>query len=231
MGALLQKVSCIIPFFNEKEYIRQVLKAIRKADGISQVICVDDGSTDNTSEIVIREFSEVKLIQLEKNQGKSFAVKKGLEEVISEYVLLIDADLRDLNAGEISCAIDAIIRYNHIDMIILRRWKAPWFIKLYRIDTLLSGERLLKAEDLQRIFSSSVTGYQLEIAINLYMNQNNKKVFWYPSSALNTFKFQKFSPFKAIAKEMGMYASLVQHAGFINLIILLMRFGKEKLPE
>ena len=227
----LQKVSCIIPFFNEREYILDVLKVINKANGISQVICVDDGSTDNAAEIVASEFKEVNLIRLKENYGKSHAVKKGLEAVVNEYILLVDADLKDLNAQEINCAITAITRYNEIDMIILRRLKAPWFIKLYRIDTLLSGERLLKANDLHRIFLNSVNGYQLEIAINLYMSRNNKKVFWSPSSALNTFKVEKLAPLKAIAKEMKMYTSLLQHAGFINLVKLVLRFGKEKLPE
>lgn len=227
----LRKVSCIIPFFNERDYIRHVLEVISRTNGISQVICVDDGSTDNASEIVATEFKEIKLIRLPKNYGKSYAVKKGLEEVINEHILLMDADLKDINALEISCAINAITRYNDIDMIILRRLKAPWFIKMYRIDTLLSGERILKANDLHNIFYNPVNGYQLEIAINLYMSRNNKKVFWSPSSALNTFKIKKLSPFKAIAKEMKMYTSLVQHAGFFNLVKLVIRFGKERLPE
>lgn len=229
MNKLAGKVSCIIPFYNERRYIRNVLDIAGKTPGISQVICVDDGSTDNTAEVVL-QFPEVKLIRLDRNHGKSYAVKKGLEEAENEYVLLMDADLKNLDEKELNRAIKAITGNSGIDMIILRRLKAPWFIKMYRIDTLLSGERLLRTRDLKHIFNNKVNGYQLEIAINLYMYCNKKKVYWSPSSALNTFKLQKLSSLRAIAKEMGMYGSLVQHAGLIRLFGLVTRFGKEQLP-
>lgn len=228
MSLLRGKVSCIIPFYNERRFIRNVLEIIKRTEGISQVICVDDGSTDNTSEVVAA-FPEVKLITLDRNYGKSYAVKRGLEEVVNEYVLLVDADLKDLDEAEIGSAINAITGCSAIDMIILRRTNSPWFIKMYRIDTLLSGERLLRTDDLKHIFRNKVKGYQLEIAINLYMYRNKKKVFWSPSSALNTFKLKKLSSFRAIAKEMSMYASIVQHAGLINLLGLLTLFGKKKI--
>lgn len=224
------KVTCIIPFYNERKYIRHVLRVISKAEGISRVICVDDGSTDDTARIITTEFPQVQLIRLDKNYGKSYAVKRGLEEVQDEYVLLVDADLKDLDHREITDAISAITTCPEIDMVIMRRLKAPWFIRMYRIDTLLSGERLLRKDDLQQILHSGVNGYQIETAINLYMYRNKKKVFWSPSSALNTFKLQKHSSLKALAKEMSMYASLVHHAGFINLFGMVARFGKQRVP-
>ena len=230
MDGLPCKVSCIVPFYNERNYIRSVLEVLQSVEGISQVICVDDGSTDESADIVSAEFPQVELVRLEKNHGKSHAVKKGLEAVTGEYVLLIDADLKDLSACDISKAIDAITSAGEIDMIILRRLKAPWFIRMYRIDTLLSGERLLRTCDLRRIFNKPVDGYQLEIAINLYMYRNKKKVFWSPSSAVNTFKFKKQSPVRAIAREMIMYASLVQHAGLMSLFGLMAKFGKQRVP-
>lgn len=225
------RVTCIIPFYNERKYISAVLDAVCRIKGITQIICVDDGSNDNTSRIIDARYPAIKLIRLQANHGKSYAVKKGLQFAHGEHILLIDADLRNINTREIDKAITAISRCSFIDMIILRRLNATWLLRMFRIDTLLSGERILRKQDLLEIFRHPVSGYQLEVAINVYMYKNNKTAFWSPSSAQNTFKFKKFSSLKALVRETKMYWSLVRHAGIFTLYILISRFCKEKVPD
>ena len=50
---------------------------------------------------------------------------------------------------------------------------------------------MLKTTDLYQILKQPIEGYQLEIAINMYMQQHKKQVVWFPFSAENTFKAQK----------------------------------------
>jgi len=90
------KVSIIIPVYNEEKTVRGVIDAVRAASfDVSverEIIVVDDGSQDKTGSI-LKEIPGIKLIMLEKNQGKGVAVKHGFLEATGDFVLIQDADL------------------------------------------------------------------------------------------------------------------------------------------
>lgn len=138
------QVSCIIPFYNEGERILSVLQVLREIPEICEIVCIDDGSEDRISKVIREKWPEIKLVVLPYNQGKSSAIKKGLDVVESDYILLMDADLRFLDVDEIKQAIGIVGKQFEIDMLILRRVMAPWFFKIDRRDVLFSGERILR---------------------------------------------------------------------------------------
>lgn len=91
------KLSCVIPVFNEKDTLGSVVEAVRAVEvpGISiEIIVVDDGSSDGTSE-VLRGFKRLidKAIFFEKNIGKGAALRAAFSEISGDYVILQDADL------------------------------------------------------------------------------------------------------------------------------------------
>lgn len=92
-----QKLSIVIPCYNEQETIRELLRRVehvRLPDSWEkEIIVVDDGSHDNTREILQAYESRIMVILQEKNKGKGSAVRLGLEEVRGDYVLIQDADL------------------------------------------------------------------------------------------------------------------------------------------
>ena len=85
----MEKVSIIIPAYNSEEYIRKALESIPKRDDI-QVIVIDDGSTDNTKEIV-KEFN-VLLLENKENKGIGYSRRKGLTYATGEYIMFFDSD-------------------------------------------------------------------------------------------------------------------------------------------
>jgi dolichol-phosphate mannosyltransferase len=90
------KLSIIIPSFNERAYLPQLLKKIAVVDlpGVSkEVIIVDDGSIDGTAEVIKKEFPQYTLIVSERNYGKGHALRLGLARVTGDLVLIQDADL------------------------------------------------------------------------------------------------------------------------------------------
>lgn len=224
-----KKFSCLIPFYNESTRILPVLKTITEVPMISQIICVDDGSTDNIGETIQKTYPNITLIRLTQNLGKSTAIQKGLEAVANEYILLMDADLKKVKEFEITAALNAVSYHDHIDMLILRRVNAPWFVKLDRSDILFSGERILKKTDLATVLTKSVLRYQLEIAINIYMQENEKNVYWMPSSALNTYKIKKMGLLNGLAKEKSMFADIISYAGWRTFFKQIITFGRNRM--
>lgn len=204
--------TCIIPFYNENPRIVSVLKELVKVKNLSEIICVDDGSTDNTGGVVRKYFPHIKIIRLVKNQGKTTAIKTGLLHIKSDTILLVDADLQGLDNIEITNAINRM-HNTAIDMIILRRMYAPAFLKINRSDILISGERILRRQDLLNVLALKPKKFQLEMAINKYMMNAKKNVSWMPSSAMNTFKIDKFNFSEAFAREMNAYEDIVSYAG------------------
>ncbi len=94
------RLSIVIPVYNEAAIITQTLQkvdAYMSAKGHrSEVIIVDDGSTDSTATLVA-EFArgkpEVRLVSNDTNQGKGFSIRHGVQESRGEFVLFSDADL------------------------------------------------------------------------------------------------------------------------------------------
>lgn len=96
-------ISVVIPCFNEIEVIAhsharlsRTFEALREFD--AEFICVDDGSTDGTIDVLrrlAREDSRVKFIRLARNFGHQMAVSAGLARASGDAVVIIDADLQD----------------------------------------------------------------------------------------------------------------------------------------
>ena len=91
-------LAIVLPALNEEEAIASVLEETLAAFGdlsregvATEIIVVDDGSTDGTAEIV-RRFDQVKLIQHERNRGYGAAITTGFEETKAEYLAFMDAD-------------------------------------------------------------------------------------------------------------------------------------------
>jgi dolichol-phosphate mannosyltransferase len=95
------KLSVIIPVYNERETIAEVIERVRAVNLNKEIIVVDDGSTDGTVEILRdRRADGVLTVHESKiNFGKGSAVRIGLQYVTGDIVIIQDADL-ELNPNE-----------------------------------------------------------------------------------------------------------------------------------
>ena len=233
--SLNQKVTCIIPFYNEDKYnLYRTIKKVLNVPEIDYLVVVDDGSTNlKTFNFLKKNFSNHSKIILKRNAinfGKSDAVFTGLQLVTTEIVFLLDADLKNIEEDDISNAIDKF-RLLNLDMVILRRLNTGFFPKLIRADTLLSGERILSKNHLAKILKTNVKGYELEVTINQYMiiKGLDKNCFWSPSSAVNNYKYKKLKFVKGILKDLRMYYEIIKYVGLSNFIKQISNFCKKNV--
>lgn len=90
------KVSIIIPCYNEKDTILEIVNKVRASGYFDkEIIIVDDCSTDGTRDLLKNEISGLvnKIIYHEKNQGKGAALRTGFAQANGDVVIIQDADL------------------------------------------------------------------------------------------------------------------------------------------
>lgn len=90
----LTKLSVVIPVFNEKQTIAEVLDRVRSVGLPVEIVVVDDGSTDGTRELLQDLRPKIdQLILMERNGGKGAALKAGFAAATGEVLVIQDADL------------------------------------------------------------------------------------------------------------------------------------------
>lgn len=147
----MKKVTAIICAYNEEKTIKEVILSVSKAVIVGEIVVVNDGSTDNTKEIIeaLRKEIEITAIHLEENKGKGYAMAIAVENAIFDIMVFIDADQRTIPSAYITQLVSPLLN-NECDMVlgystvnILSQEVNPLKI--------LTGERALFKEDIMPI--------------------------------------------------------------------------------
>jgi glycosyltransferase involved in cell wall biosynthesis len=134
------RITCIICAYNEGPRIAAVLDVAAHHPLLSEVIVVDDGSRDETARIV-RGFDRVRLISHAINRGKSAAIATGVAAASHDLLMLLDADLKGLQAADVSALAMPVLTGRAEVSMSLRRNSLAIF-RAIGID-FVSGERVV----------------------------------------------------------------------------------------
>lgn len=105
-------LSVIIPAFNEAATMQTVLEAVRAVPIVTEIVVVDDASTDETPNILnaaARTIPELTVVHHDANQGKGAAIVTGLRHAHGDVVVIQDADL-EYEPAQFTEMLDLLVR-------------------------------------------------------------------------------------------------------------------------
>jgi len=180
-------LSIIIPMFNEAENAESTLNRVEEAlasfKGTYEIIAVNDGSLDNTLEILNKlaeKDRKLKVVSYPKNIGRGMALRKGFQESKGEMVVSIDADL-SYDPHYIIDLVGGLKRDQDIDFVLASPympgggvknvpWLRLWISKL--------GNRILRFAMPNKIYTSTgiFRAYRRKVIDSLELESDGKEI-------------------------------------------------------
>ncbi len=162
-------LSVIMPVFNEIHLFRMIFEKVKAVPVQKEIIVIDDGSQDGTRELLKTIESEkherVKILFQEKNQGKTAAIRRGIQEAQGEITIIQDADL-EYEPNDYPALIQPILD-GKTDVVYGSRYLKKNFTPFNRLHTmvnqmltllsnLFTGQKLTDMETCYKVFKTSV---------------------------------------------------------------------------
>ncbi len=211
-------ISCVICAFNEAPRIASVLAVAAAHPLLHEIIVVDDGSTDNTADIV-KLFPSIRLISYRVNRGKSFAVATGVAAAKYDHLMLLDADLNGL-ADEHITALATPVLSGEAEVSLSLRQNSLVIFRAIGLD-FVSGERVMRKELLTEALEeiSGLPRFGIEVFMNrkIIARRLAISVAHWPEVTQSR-KIEKLGYWKGIRAEWRMIADLLQVAYPVLLI-------------
>ncbi|MFY9296454.1 MAG: glycosyltransferase family 2 protein [Clostridiales bacterium] len=204
------KVAVIIPAYNEEKSIGLVLSVVTQIPEITEIVVVNDGSTDKTSQIAL-SFG-VRIIEFHKNQGKSLALRAGVMSTTSPIVLFLDADLIGLTQELVKDMILPII-HGYADMTLGIFCSGRSVTDLaQKIAPYLTGQRAMKRWVLDRLdLEDWQTGFGIEMAITRLAKNSDLRIMKVPlANVTHAMKEEKMGLVKGVAARAKMYWEIIK---------------------
>jgi len=180
-------LSIVIPMFNEAENVESALNQVEEAlasfKGTYEIIAVNDGSLDNTLEILkklAKKDEKLKIVSYPKNIGRGMALRKGFQESKGEMVVSIDADL-SYDPNYINDLVETLRDEQDVDLVLASPYMPGGNVKnvpLPRLWISKLGNRILRYAMPNRIYTSTgiFRAYRRKVLDSLELESDGKEI-------------------------------------------------------
>ena len=202
------KPCLIIPALNEEQRIVPVIVTARDSGLFSEVLVVDDGSTDRTAQAA--EDCQVRVIRHERNQGKARAMQTGLTNTTAEIVTYLDADLLHITAEHIQSLLEPVVSGQSRAALAVFSGGRLATTLAQKITPMISGQRCLRRELLDD-FDEWDTRFGIETSINNHLVQRGVEqlIIQWPGAA-QVMKEEKRGCLAGWIARMSMYWDILK---------------------
>lgn len=194
------KISIMIPVYNERARVERAIQGVRAVGLDAEIICVDDGSTDGTREILERLHAEKQidtLVVQDRNRGKGFAVRTAIQRATGDVLVIQDADL-EYDPRDIPKLLEPILQ-GRADAVIGSRFRGETVRVLYywhslgnnllttlsniltnlNLTDMESGYKLMRA-DLAKSFPLTAERFGIEPELTARLAQSRARIYEVP---------------------------------------------------
>ncbi len=180
-------LSIVIPMYNEAENVESTLNQLDEAlipfKGTYEIIAVNDGSLDNTLEILGRIASKdakLKAVSYSKNLGRGMALRRGFRESTGEIVVSIDADL-SYSPNYIMDFVRTLRNEEDVDLVLASPYMPGGGVQnvpLHRLWISKLGNKILRLAMPNRIYTSTgiFRGYRRKVLESLELESDGKEI-------------------------------------------------------
>lgn len=206
---MMNRVSAIIPAYNEAQNVASVLRVLKEVPEIYEIIVVDDGSLDNTADVARQNGAIV--LSLPENQGKGGAMKAGASIARGDVVLFLDADLVGLTVEHVRELVVPVLTGDSeatVGIFEGGRASTDW---AQAVAPFLSGQRALRRQLLVGFEHIDMSGYGVE----LQLHRQLKRLGIQPREVVlrdvtQVVKEEKLGLVKGFSARMRMYWEIIR---------------------
>lgn len=161
------KIAAILPAYNEADRIRNVIRAVRRAPHVDEIVVVNDCSTDNTADVVSR-IPGITLVSMPVNVGKGGAMVAGAGSTDADVLLFLDADLINLKPEHVEALISPV-RTRRYDMAVGQFTGGRRMTDLaQKVAPNLTGQRVIRRDIFEQIPHVGASRYGVEMCITRF---------------------------------------------------------------
>ena len=180
-------LSIVIPMFNEAENVEASLGRVEEVlasfDGTYEIIAVNDGSLDNTLEILNRlaeQYGKLKIVSYPNNIGRGMALRKGFKKSSGEIIVSIDADL-SYSPHYILDLVETLRREPEVDLVLASPYMPGGGVKnvpVLRLWISKFGNKILRLAMPNRIYTSTgiFRAYRKKVLDSLEIESDGKEI-------------------------------------------------------